>query len=74
VPFPLSKVRHFSDFGGLFALSVQCQACKHERLIAAEALARLAGRDALVANAVRRLRCSKCDKRRVDVQVVGIPR
>lgn len=71
---PLSSVRRLRDYNGMFVLSVQCTACKHERPISAEFLARIAGRDALVAQVVRRLRCSKCDGREIDVMVVGIPR
>lgn len=74
MPFPLSKVRRLSDYNGMFALSVQCIACKHERPIAARFLARIAGHDAFVADAVRRLRCSKCGTRDPDVLVIGIPR
>ncbi len=74
MPFPLSKVQRLGDYEGMFVLSVSCTTCKHERPIAADVLARLAGRDARVADVVRRLRCSKCGERQVDVQVIGIPR
>lgn len=74
MPFPLSKIRRLSDYNGQFVLSVQCLACKHERPISARFLARIAGHGALAADVVRRLRCSKCGARRVDVFVTGIPR
>ncbi|MET0281695.1 MAG: hypothetical protein ABW278_11340 [Steroidobacteraceae bacterium] len=71
---PLSTVRLLCDFDGQFLLSVQCLQCRHERPLQAWHLARIAGRDAPVLEVVRRLRCSQCGARRVDVQVAGIPR
>jgi len=71
---PLSAVRQLSDFGGDFVLSVQCQACRHERPLPARELAQRLGREARVKDIVRRLRCSRCGVRDVDVQVAGVPR
>lgn len=73
---PLSAAKRLSDYGGNFVLSVLCQnpTCRHERAIPAAALARRAGRDAFVVDVVKRLRCSRCNRRRVDVLVAGIPR
>jgi hypothetical protein len=72
--FPLSKVNRLSDYEGKFLLSVQCLACKHERALPAKSLANRLGRSAAVNDVVRRLRCSRCGSRRVDVGVAGIPR
>jgi hypothetical protein len=72
--FPLSKVQQLSDYEGRFLLSVQCVACKHERAIRATSLAHRMGKAARVTDVVRRMRCSKCGGRRVEVAVSGIPR
>jgi hypothetical protein len=74
MPFPLSFVRRFSDYNGQFVLIVQCLGCRHERAIPAPVIARRIGPDAPVAETVRRLRCSRCGGRKVDVLVGGIPR
>jgi len=74
MPFPLSFVRRFSDFNGQFVLLVQCLSCRHERAIKAETMARRFGQDALVVPVARRLRCTKCGQRNVDVLIGGIPR
>jgi hypothetical protein len=74
MPFPLSKVQFLSDYEGSFVLSVHCCACQHERPLSARTLAVKAGSGAAVSSVVRRLRCSACNSRRVDVMVVGIPR
>jgi hypothetical protein len=74
MPFPLSFVRRFSDYNGQFVLLAKCLSCQHERAIPAPMMARRIGTDAPVAATVRRLRCSKCGGRKVDVLVGGIPR
>jgi hypothetical protein len=71
---PLNSVRLLCDFDGDYLLSVQCLACRHERPLQARRLAGIVGRAAPVAEVVRRLRCSRCGARSVDVQVAGIPR
>lgn len=72
--FPLSKMKRLSDWGGRFVLSVQCLRCEHDRPIPASALVQKCGDGALVADIVKRLKCSQCACRAVDVGVVGIPR
>lgn len=78
--FPLSKVRRFTDYRGIFVLVVRCTCCLHERPIAAQVLARRAPPGTPVADVVRRLRCSKCaacprcNARQVEVGIAGIPR
>jgi hypothetical protein len=74
MPFPLSFVRRFSDFNGQFVLLVLCPGSRHERAIKASVMAKQFGPDALVAPIARRLRCSKCGQRNVDVVIGGIPR
>jgi ribosomal protein S27E len=74
VPFPLSKVRHLNDYQGMFTLSVRCKSCRHERPLAAQMLAKHAGKDARVLDVVARLRCSRCGHRHVEALVFGIPR
>ena len=74
MPFPLTKVRYLSDYQGAFALSVSCTLCHHERAITAQSLAHRAGKDALVSDVMKRLRCSRCNSRQVEAMVVGIPR
>ncbi len=72
--FPLSFVRRISDFNGQFVLLVLCRGCRHERAIKASVMAKQFGPDPLVAPIVRRLRCTKCGQRNVDVLIGGIPR
>ncbi len=74
--FPLDKVKRLSDFGGDFVLSVLCTnpICQHERVLAAHSLAQRYGSEARVVDLVRRMRCTKCRGRKVDVMVAGIPR
>ena len=71
---PVSVVSRLSDFEGRFVLSIQCLECGHESPIAAHNLAQKCGRNTLVTAVVKRLRCSECGGRRVDVGVVGIQR
>jgi hypothetical protein len=72
--FPVGRDLRFDHYGGLFVLSVLCKECQHERLVAASAFLRYVQRDTRVSEVVRRLRCSKCRTRNVDVLVTGIPR
>jgi hypothetical protein len=63
-PLPLSKVKRFSDYDGLWWLGVECRCCEHSRQIPAEFFARLYGRGAVVATTVRRLYCAPCRAKR----------
>jgi hypothetical protein len=72
--FPVGRNLRLDHYGGLFVLSVLCKECRHEKLVAASAFLRHVRRDTHVSEVVKRLRCSKCRTRNVDVLVTGIPR
>jgi hypothetical protein len=64
---PLTVIR-LSDYGGQYVLTLKCQ-CGHTRTAQPQTLAALAGWDALLADVVKRMRCSHCDGRRCSVTV-----
>ena len=49
---------------------VSCTACNFERVIGIDVLKRLGGRESDMADAARRIRCSRCGGRRIEVHVV----
>jgi hypothetical protein len=64
---PLSVVK-LSDHFGQYVLTLKCE-CGHTRIAQPQTLAALAGWDALLAEVVKRLRCSRCGKRLCSVTV-----
>jgi hypothetical protein len=58
---PLAVVR-LSDHFGQYVVTLKCE-CGHTRTAQPQTLAAIAGRDALLADVVKRLRCSRCGKR-----------
>jgi hypothetical protein len=61
-PRPPITVVRLSDHGGQYVLTLKCE-CGHTRIAQPQTLAGLAGWDALLADVVKRLRCSHCGKR-----------
>jgi hypothetical protein len=49
-----------SDHFGQYVLLLTCAACGHHRKADPEVLAKIAGREAALADVLKRLRCSKC--------------
>jgi hypothetical protein len=61
-PRPPRTVVKLADHFGQYVLTLTCAAC-------AQTLARVTGWDALLADVVKRMRCSKCGKRQCSVSV-----
>jgi hypothetical protein len=57
-----------SDNFGQYVLTLKC-ACGHTRSAQPKTLAALAGWDALLDTVVKRMRCSRCGKRKCTVSV-----
>jgi hypothetical protein len=61
-------IKRLSDGFGQWILILVC-ACGHRRIARAEALARAAGWDAELEHVIRRMRCSRCGKRRCSFSI-----
>jgi hypothetical protein len=64
---PLTVVK-LSDHFGRCILTLKRE-CSHTRIAQPQTLARLTGWDALLADVVKRVRCSQCGKRRCSAMV-----
>jgi ribosomal protein L44E len=53
-----------SDEFGQYTLVLKCSACGHERTAEPHTLGRLCGWDARLEDVAKRMRCSKCGKKR----------
>lgn len=67
-PRPPLTVVKLSDHFGQYVLILSC-ACGHTRTANPQTLARVVGWDASLADVIKRLRCSKCGKRRCNASV-----
>lgn len=67
-PRPMLTVVRLSDHFGQYVLTLKCE-CGHTRTAQPQTLAALAGFDALLADVVKRLRCSQCGRRRCSATV-----
>jgi hypothetical protein len=65
------KVEKLSDEFGQYTILLKCE-CGHTRTAIPKTFANVAGWDALLSDVVKRLRCSKCDKKRVTFTVAPI--
>jgi hypothetical protein len=63
-PRPPLNVVKLADHFGQYVLTLTCGACGHSRTAQPKMLAHLAGWDASLADVVKRLRCSRCGKRK----------
>ncbi len=67
-PRPPLTIVKLSDNGGQYVLTLKCT-CGHIRTARPETLAGFAGWEAELDSVVKRLRCSKCGKRRCTFDV-----
>jgi hypothetical protein len=67
-PRPPRNVVKLSDYGGQYLITIKCP-CGHTRDARPQTLAGIAGRDALLADVVKRMRCSRCGARKCSVSV-----
>jgi hypothetical protein len=72
-PLPLSTVKTFSSYSGLFWLCIECKKCKRRAEISADSFAARYGRDSLVSEAVKRLVCATCGAKH-PVVLIGMKR
>jgi hypothetical protein len=57
-----------SDEFGQYTLVLKCSECGHERTAEPYMLGRLCGWDARLEDVAKRLRCSKCGKKKCDLR------
>jgi len=67
-PRPPLTIVKLSDHFGQYVLTLTCE-CGHTRIARPATLARFAGWEAELASIIKRMRCSKCGKRRCSVAV-----
>jgi hypothetical protein len=59
---PPPNIVRLSDEFGQYVITIKC-ICGHARTAHPTTLARFAGWDALLADVIKRMRCSKCNRR-----------
>lgn len=69
-PRPPVKVVKLADNFGQYVITITCE-CGHSRTARPQTFAAIAGWDALLADVVKRLRCSRCGKRKCSATVRG---
>ena len=67
-PRPSLTIVKLSDNFGQYVLTLKCE-CGHTRNAQPRTLAAIVGWDASLLNVVKRMRCSRCGKRRCTVSV-----
>jgi hypothetical protein len=70
MPLPSTAIDKLSDHSGAYVISITCRECRHDREILPQSLANILGWNVTLKQACTRLRCSKCQARQVDVQIV----
>jgi hypothetical protein len=65
------KVTKLSDEFGQYSILLKCE-CGHTMKAVPKTFANVAGWDALLIDVVKRLRCSKCNKKKVSFQVLEL--
>lgn len=70
MPLPSSAIDKLSDHSGAYVICVTCSQCRHEREMLPKSLANILGWNVTLKQACARLRCSKCQARKVRVEVV----
>ncbi len=68
---PRLNVEKLSDEFGQYTIFLQCE-CGHTRKAVPKTFANVAGWDAHLVDVVKRLRCSKCGKKKVKATVSAI--
>jgi hypothetical protein len=66
------NVTRLSDEFGQYLLYLKCSGCAHERQTYPNLLAHLCGWDATLQTVEKRLRCSKCGKKRCHIRAVPL--
>jgi len=69
MPLPASSIDKLGDHSGSYVICVTCRQCRHEREILPKSLANILGWNVTLKQASTRLRCSKCQARRFDIQI-----
>jgi rRNA maturation protein Nop10 len=59
-----------SDEFGQYTLVLKCSECGHERTAEPHTLGRLCGGDARLEDVAKRMRCSKCGKKKCTLRAV----
>jgi rRNA maturation protein Nop10 len=62
------QIEKLSDEFGQYTLVLKCSECGHERKAEPHALGRLCGWDARLEDVAKRMRCSKCGKKRCTLR------
>jgi len=69
MPLPASAIDKLSDHSGAYVICVACRQCRHEREIEPRVLANILGWNVTLKQACTRLRCSKCQSRKFQVEI-----
>ena len=69
MPLPASSIDKLSDHSGSYVICVSCIQCQHARDLAPKSLANILGWNVTLKQACTRLRCSKCQSRKVKVEI-----
>jgi hypothetical protein len=64
------QIDKLSDEFGQYVLVLSCAECGHERTSDPQVLGRLCGWDARLADVAKRMRCSKCGKKKCALRAV----
>jgi hypothetical protein len=64
------QVEKLSDEFGQYTLILSCSACRYERVANPQVLGRLCGWDARLDDVAKRLRCSKCGKKKCNIRAI----
>jgi hypothetical protein len=67
-PRPSLTIVKLADNFGQYVVAIRCE-CGHSREARPQTLAALAGWDALLSDVIKRLRCSKCGRRKCSATV-----
>jgi hypothetical protein len=63
-------VEKLSDEFGQYTLILTCSAAQYERVTSPQVLGRLCGWDARLDEVAKRLRCSKCGKKKCNIRAI----
>jgi hypothetical protein len=69
MPLPASTIDRLSDHSGSYVICVTCLKCKHQREMVPRTLANILGWEATLEQARARLRCSRCQARKCQVEI-----
>lgn len=69
MPLPSSAIVKLSDHAGAYLICVTCSQCRHQREMEPRTLANILGWNVTLKQVCGRLRCSKCQGRKVKVEI-----